>query len=86
MHKHGGVYADLDTWCLRPMDRLVTDNTVYLAEMSTDVDFSHNIPVRVLQLFSKMHLFIHLNMIDASCRMHGLHQAQGIHSGSFSQH
>mmetsp|Transcript_7238 Transcript_7238/g.14486 ORF Transcript_7238/g.14486 Transcript_7238/m.14486 type:complete len:325 (-) Transcript_7238:1371-2345(-) len=44
MHKYGGVYADLDTWCLRPMDRLVTDNTVYLAEMSTDVDFSHNIP------------------------------------------
>lgn len=58
MHKYGGVYADLDTWCLRPMDRLVTENTVYLAEMSKDVSFSHNIPVRVFIAYPHHHYTI----------------------------
>ena len=44
MHKYGGVYADLDTWCLRPMDQLVTENKAYVAEMSKETHFSQNIP------------------------------------------
>lgn len=45
MHAYGGVYADMDTWCLRPMDSFLNDTGVYLAEMSKDLRFEHNIPV-----------------------------------------
>ena len=45
LHMHGGVYADLDTWCLRPMDSLVNKPKLYLAEMSEDTQFGQNIPV-----------------------------------------
>lgn len=46
LHMYGGVYADLDTWCLRPMDSLVNKGKLYLAEMSDDTQFGQNIPVR----------------------------------------
>ena len=44
MHHHGGVYADLDTYCLQPMDAIVARAPVLLAEMSEDGSFLHNIP------------------------------------------
>jgi mannosyltransferase OCH1-like enzyme len=46
MHKYGGVYADLDTWCLRPIDSLFTigSGKAYVAEMSPDKQFNQNIP------------------------------------------
>ena len=46
MHKYGGIYADLDTWCLRPIDTLFKPGSrkAYVAEMGPDKDFGHNIP------------------------------------------
>ena len=46
MHKYGGVYADLDTWCLRPVDTLLTagPGIAYVAEMGPDLTYAHNIP------------------------------------------
>jgi len=46
MHKYGGVYADLDTWCLRPVDTLLTagPGIAYVAEMGPDLIYEHNIP------------------------------------------
>lgn len=44
MHRYGGVYADLDTWCLRPMDDLVRDSKAYVAEMSEETWFNQNVP------------------------------------------
>lgn len=44
MHRYGGVYADLDTWCLRPMDDLVAAPRAYVAEMSEETGFNQNIP------------------------------------------
>ena len=46
MHKYGGVYADLDTWCLRPVDTLFTPgaSNAYVAEMSPDTSFTQNLP------------------------------------------
>lgn len=49
MHQYGGVYADLDTWCLRSMNnitRLFGDSGIVLAMISGDNDFEHDIPVR----------------------------------------
>lgn len=46
MHQYGGVYADLDTWCLRPVDSLLSPGSrkAYVAEMGPDLKFPHNIP------------------------------------------
>jgi hypothetical protein len=44
MHRYGGVYADLDTWCLRPMEHLVHEPKAYVAEMSEETGFNQNIP------------------------------------------
>lgn len=46
MHQYGGVYADLDTFCLRPVDTLFTPGVprVYVAEMGPIKNFKHNIP------------------------------------------
>lgn len=44
MHRYGGIYADLDTWCLQPIDNLVSDAKAYVAEMSEETGFNQNIP------------------------------------------
>ena len=55
MHRHGGVYADLDTVCVRPLDAFLVDalpqqsstggsTSAVLALMSDDIAFEHNIP------------------------------------------
>ena len=50
MHRHGGVYADLDTVDMLPMEDLLrtvpSGQAAVLAMMSKDEDFPHNLPVR----------------------------------------
>ena len=43
LHKYGGVYADLDFECLKPIDPLL-NNKVLLGKISNDDDWLHNIP------------------------------------------
>jgi hypothetical protein len=50
LYQYGGVYADLDTWCMRSMNnitQLFGDSGVILAMISGDKDFEHDIPVRI---------------------------------------
>lgn len=44
MHHHGGVYADLDMECLKPMDTLMSTHSVVLGRMGTNESFSHSVP------------------------------------------
>lgn len=45
LHMHGGLYFDLDFWCLRPLGPEVkTMKGVVLGYMSDDHDFPHSIP------------------------------------------
>lgn len=46
MHRYGGVYADLDTWCLRPVDSLFSRGSrkAYVAEMGPETGFTQNLP------------------------------------------
>jgi hypothetical protein len=52
MHRFGGIYADLDTVCLRPLDHLLDSavaaaggaHVAVLAQMSADEGFEHNVP------------------------------------------
>lgn len=44
MHHHGGLYADLDMECLKPMDTLMSTHMVVLARMGTNDSFSHSVP------------------------------------------
>ncbi|KAK9817793.1 hypothetical protein WJX72_002243 [[Myrmecia] bisecta] len=44
MHKFGGVYADLDFECLRPMEQLLENKQVVLAAMTNDTAYDQNVP------------------------------------------
>ncbi|KAJ3187993.1 hypothetical protein HDU85_006386 [Gaertneriomyces sp. JEL0708] len=53
MHRYGGVYADLDMQCLRPMDELLAcygpcrdciKNTAFLALMGSSLEWEHSLP------------------------------------------
>jgi inositol phosphorylceramide mannosyltransferase catalytic subunit len=44
MYKHGGVYADLDMECLRPMDELLGGHRAVLAQMGKDATAPNSIP------------------------------------------
>ena len=44
MHRYGGVYVDLDMEALQPIDPLVANLTVALAQMGDDDSFEHCIP------------------------------------------
>eukprot|EP00835_Amoeboradix_gromovi_P006750 NODE_870_length_3547_cov_0.466357.p1 type:complete len:348 gc:universal NODE_870_length_3547_cov_0.466357:2477-1434(-) len=44
LHKYGGVYADLDFECIKPIDPLLINNKVILGKISHDDEWLHNIP------------------------------------------
>jgi hypothetical protein len=44
MYAYGGVYSDLDTECLKPLDPLLEGRRVVLAAMGTDMSITHSIP------------------------------------------
>jgi Anp1/Glycosyltransferase sugar-binding region containing DXD motif len=43
LHKFGGVYADLDTTCLAPLDPLVAEQRVVLAQEPTEHNIQHSV-------------------------------------------
>lgn len=44
LYEYGGIYADMDMHCLRPLDPLRAFGGVVLGRMGTDPDFPHSIP------------------------------------------
>ncbi|KAJ3053826.1 hypothetical protein HK097_003292 [Rhizophlyctis rosea] len=44
MHHYGGIYVDLDSECLKPFDTLLSDAPAYVASMTGDMSFDHDIP------------------------------------------
>ena len=45
---HGGIYADMDTECLKPLDRLLDLADVVLGRMGPNPMFEHSIPNAVM--------------------------------------
>lgn len=45
---YGGIYADMDVQCLKPLDRYLNLSGVYLARMGSDKHFEHSIPNAIM--------------------------------------
>lgn len=45
---YGGIYADMDVQCLKPLDAYLNLRGVYLARMGTDKQFEHSIPNAIM--------------------------------------
>jgi len=48
LYQFGGLYADMDTECLRPVARLFESGDVWLGRMGNDPDFPHSIPNAIM--------------------------------------
>ena len=48
LHFYGGVYADLDVECIKPIDPLLKNKNIILGVLGDDYDFIHNIPNAIL--------------------------------------
>jgi hypothetical protein len=48
LYHHGGIYADMDTECLRPFDALLDVADVVLGTMGTNPGFRHSLPNAVM--------------------------------------
>lgn len=48
LYTFGGIYADMDTECLRPLDSLLTLGDVVLGRMGTNRSFPHSIPNAIM--------------------------------------
>ena len=48
LYQFGGLYADMDTECLRPIDCLSGSADVWLGRMGCDPDFAHSIPNAIM--------------------------------------
>jgi inositol phosphorylceramide mannosyltransferase catalytic subunit len=44
LFRFGGLYADLDTECLRPLDSVLTGAQLVLGRMGEDTQFAHSVP------------------------------------------
>ncbi len=44
----GGLYADLDTQCLKPLDTVLARNGVVLGRMGAKPDFAHSVPNAIM--------------------------------------
>src|SRR5690606_28155640 len=44
LFRFGGLYADLDTECLRPLDPVLSGRQLVLGQMGEDLQFAHAIP------------------------------------------
>jgi mannosyltransferase OCH1-like enzyme len=44
LYRWGGIYADMDFQCLKPLSGYADRSGIYLGSMGTDLDFSHSIP------------------------------------------
>ncbi len=48
LYHHGGIYADMDTECLRPLDSVLNAADVVLGRMGTNALFEHSLPNAVM--------------------------------------
>jgi mannosyltransferase OCH1-like enzyme len=48
LYHHGGIYADMDTECLRPLDSMLNAADVVLGRMGTNPVFQHSLPNAVM--------------------------------------
>ena len=48
LYEYGGVYVDMDTECLRPLDELKYSGEVVLGRMGTNTSFPHSIPNAIM--------------------------------------
>jgi mannosyltransferase OCH1-like enzyme len=48
LYQFGGLYADMDTECLRPVAPLFKSGDVWLGRMGNDPDFPHSIPNAIM--------------------------------------
>jgi len=48
LYRFGGLYVDLDTECLRPVDEALSDGDVILGTMGPDPEFNHSIPNAIM--------------------------------------
>ena len=48
LYSFGGIYIDLDTECLRPLDQHLNEADVILGRMGVDPDFSHSLPNAIM--------------------------------------
>ena len=48
LYQFGGLYADMDTECLRPLTQLFDSGDVWLGRMGNKADFSHSIPNAIM--------------------------------------
>lgn len=48
LYQFGGLYVDMDTECLRPLNLGTDSGDVWLGRMGNDADFSHSIPNAIM--------------------------------------
>lgn len=48
LYRFGGIYLDLDTECLKPLDPLLDAGDVVLGQMGFDASFPHSIPNAIM--------------------------------------
>jgi inositol phosphorylceramide mannosyltransferase catalytic subunit len=48
LYTFGGLYADMDTECLRPLDPILTMGDVVLGRMGSDESFPHSVPNAIM--------------------------------------
>jgi FkbM family methyltransferase len=48
LYAFGGIYADLDVYCLKSLDSIVGQKAVVLGRMGADPDFEHSVPNAVM--------------------------------------
>jgi mannosyltransferase OCH1-like enzyme len=64
----GGIYADLDTECLKPLDSVLTAGDVVLGSMGTDRYFDHYIPNAVMMSKPRQEFWLYVisRMMDTT--------------------
>ncbi len=60
LYTFGGLYADLDTQCIRPLDRILAGDGVVLGRMGTNPDFTHSIPNAVMASSPKEEFWLYV--------------------------
>jgi inositol phosphorylceramide mannosyltransferase catalytic subunit len=68
---YGGVYADMDTECLRPLDQLTSTNGIVLGRMGTNAGFEHSLPNAIMlsEPRQEFWLFVMSLMLDPSANI-----------------
>lgn len=58
LHRYGGIYADLDSEALRPMDELFRNKKVVLGRMGENLNFAHSIPNAFMASAADQHFWV----------------------------